>query len=83
MITVVSPKNFPESPKEDEKGNHTKEDNETVEPTQAPPTFEEGGHTAQYELLEINLGSNKEPWPKFINDNMSHKEKGIYLKFLK
>lgn len=59
MITVASPKDFPELLKEDDEGIQIEEDDETVESTQAPPAFEERGQAMQDELLEINLGSDE------------------------
>lgn len=83
MITVASPKNFPKPLKEDDEEIHIEEDDETVEPSQAPLVFEEGSQATQDKLLEINLGLDEESRPIFINRNMSPKEKYIYLEFLK
>lgn len=42
MITVASPKNFPEPLEKDDEGSWTKEKDETVKTAQAPFEFEEG-----------------------------------------
>lgn len=52
-----------------------KEADEIVELAQAPPEFKEGGQLTQEEFQEVNLGSDEEPQPTFISENMSTKRK--------
>lgn len=42
MITIATRKSFPETPKKDDEDGQTKENDETVEPVQAPPAFKKG-----------------------------------------
>lgn len=41
---IASPKSFPKPTKEDDEGGQAEESNKTIEPSQAPSAFEEGGN---------------------------------------
>lgn len=83
MVTIAPSKGSSESSENHDQDVQVEEDDETVEPTQAPPILEEGGQVAQDDLLEINLGTDEEPRPKFISGSMSPKERSMYLELLK
>lgn len=63
MVTIAPSKGSSESSENHDQDVQVEEDDETVEPTQAPPILEEGGQATQDDLLEINLGTDEEPRP--------------------
>lgn len=80
MITTASPKSFLEPPKEDNEGGQTKDNDETDEPIQAPPAFEERRKPLKTSFWKSMLARTK---TTFVNRNMSLKEKDVHLEFLK
>lgn len=72
MVTVAPLK----APSDEGDGcNLTKESDKTLEPTQAPPTFEEGRQATQDELLTMNLCLDEEPHPTTSGEHVPRRKK--------
>lgn len=80
MISVAQSSSS-QVPQESDWCNFKDEETKSVLPKEAPPEF--GVQATQEELQEINLGTDVEPRPTFINKNMSAKERKTNIEFLK